>query len=304
MHDINNCVRRIDLIMSTTEIIVRVLLALIAAPIVGCILSGIDRKLTAKLQGRVGPSIFQPFYDFVKLICKKDVIVSKFQNFYILTYVVFVIATVVMMFLEMDLLMILFVYTIANVALIVGSMSSGSPYSRVGASRETVAMLAYEPILVLFIIGMYMLTGSFNISSLNKASTPMIMYLPLVFVSMLFIMSIKFKKSPFDLSTSHHGHQELVKGMMTEFSGPTFAMVELTHWYEYIFLCGLMFLFFKSNIVVGLILAIFTFLYVIFLDNISARLTWEWLIKVTWTVIVGLSFANILFIYIYHIKIA
>lgn len=289
--------------MSTTEIIIRVLLAIVAVPIVGCFMSGIDRKLTAKLQGRVGPSIFQPFYDVVKLICKKDAIVSKFQNFYILTYIVFVIATVVMFFLEMDLLMIIFVYTIANVALIVGAMSTGSPYSKVGASRETIAMLAYEPILILFIIGMYMLTGSFKISSLNGNTYPMIAYLPLVFLSMLFIMSIKFKKSPFDLSTSHHGHQELVKGIMTEYSGPTFAIIEISHWYEYVFLSGLMFLFCKENLVVGLVISGITFLYVIFLDNISARLTWEWLIKVTWTVVVGLSFANILFIYIYHIKL-
>lgn len=289
--------------MNTTEIIVRLLLVLIAAPIIGCFFAGIDRKLSAKLQGRIGPKLRQPWYDFRKLMVKENVVVNKYQNVYILFYLIFIIVSLVMLFLEMDLLMIIFVYTIANVALILAAMSTGSPYSRIGAAREAISMLAYEPILVFYIVGMYMLTGSFNISQLNSSSTPLILYLPLVFISMLFIMSIKFKKSPFDFSSSHHAHQELVKGMFTDFSGPTMGMIELAHWYEYIFLSGLMFIFWKQNFIMGTILSLFTFFFVIIIDNITARLSWEWMLKVTWTVIVGLSVANILFIYLNNVKI-
>jgi ech hydrogenase subunit B len=289
--------------MNTTEIIVRLLLVLIAAPIIGCFFAGIDRKLSAKLQGRIGPKLRQPWYDFRKLMVKENVVVNKYQNVYILFYLIFIIVSLVMLFLEMDLLMIIFVYTIANVSLILAAMSTGSPYSRIGAAREAISMLAYEPILVFYIVGMYMLTGSFNISQLNSSSTPLILYLPLVFISMLFIMSIKFKKSPFDFSSSHHAHQELVKGMFTDFSGPTMGMIELAHWYEYIFLSGLMFIFWKQNFIMGTILSLFTFFFVIIIDNITARLSWEWMLKVTWTVIVGLSVANILFIYLNNVKI-
>jgi ech hydrogenase subunit B len=289
--------------MSTTEIIIRLLIVLFAAPVIGCIFSGIDRKLTAKLQGRIGPRLLQPWYDFRKLMSKENVVVNKYQNIYILFYVIFIVASLVMLFLEMDLLMIIFVYTIANVALILGSMSTGSPYSKIGGSRETIAMLAYEPILVFYIVGMYMLTGSFKISQLNLSDKPLLFYLPLVFISMLFIMSIKFKKSPFDLSASHHAHQELVKGMYTDFSGPTMAMIEFAHWYEYVFLSGLMFIFWKQNYLMGTLLSLLTFLFVIVIDNITARLSWEWMVKFTWTIVVGLSVANILFVYLYNIKI-
>lgn len=289
--------------MSTTEIIIRILIVLIIAPVIGCIFSGIDRKLTANLQGRVGPSLLQPWYDFRKLMSKENIVVNKYQNIYILFYLIFIIASLLMLFLEMDLLMIIFVYTIANVALILGAMSTGSPYSRIGSARETISMLAYEPILVFYIVGMYMLTGSFNISKLNYASKPLIIYLPLVFISMLFIMSIKFKKSPFDFSASHHAHQELVKGMFTDFSGPTMGMIELAHWYEYLFLSGLMFIFWKQNFIIGTIISLFTFIFVIVLDNITARLSWEWMVKFSWTIVVGISVANILFIYLNNIKL-
>lgn len=289
--------------MSTTEIIVRLLLVLIIAPIVGCFFAGVDRKLSAKLQGRVGPKLRQPWYDFRKLMSKENLVVNKYQNLYILFYLMFIIVSLIMLVLEMDLLMIIFVYTIANVALILAAMSTGSPYSRIGAAREAISMLAYEPILVFFIVGMYMLTGSFKISQLNGANAPLILYLPLVFISMLFIMSIKFKKSPFDFSSSHHAHQELVKGMFTDFSGPTMGIIEFAHWYEYVFLSGLMFIFWKQNFILGTILSLFTFFFVIIIDNITARLSWEWMLKVTWTVIVGLSVVNILFLYLNNVKL-
>lgn len=289
--------------MNTAETIIKTLLVLLAAPIIGCFFAGIDRKLTAKLQGRVGPSLFQPWYDFRKLMSKENIVVNRYQNIYILFYVVFVVVSLVMLFLEMDLLMIIFVYTIANVSLIVAAMSTGSPYSRIGSAREAMSMLAYEPILVFYIVGMYMLTGSFNISKLSTLDKPLLVYLPLVFISMLFIMSIKFKKSPFDFSASHHAHQELVKGLYTDFSGPTMGMIEFAHWYEYVFLSGLMFIFWKQNILIGSILSLLTFLFVIVIDNVTARLSWEWMVKFTWTIVVGLSVANILFIYFYNIKI-
>lgn len=290
--------------MSTIQIIIRTLLVLVIAPVIGCLFAGIDRKLTAKLQGRIGPRLLQPLYDFMKLLAKENVVVNRNQNMYVFFYLIFVIASLIMLLLEMDLLMIIFVYTIANVSLIIAAISTGSPYSKIGGSRETISMLAYEPILVFYIIGMYMLTGSFNVSRLNLISKPLLLYLPLVFISMLFIMSIKFKKSPFDFSTSHHAHQELVKGMFTDFSGPTMAVIEFAHWYEYVFLSGLMFIFWKQNLLIGSLLSLFTFLFVIVIDNITARLSWEWMVKFTWTVVVGLSIANILFIYLNNIKIA
>jgi len=289
--------------MNIQEILIRTLIVLIVAPILGCIMAGVDRKVSARLQSRVGPPLLQPWYDFRKLMCKENVVVNRFQNVYIVFYLAFILQSLFMLVFEMDLLMIIFVYTIANVALILASMSTGSPYSRIGASRETVAMLAYEPVLVFFVIGMYMLTGSFNINSLNSASGPLLTKLPLIFVAMLFIMIIKFKKSPFDLSASHHAHQELIKGMFTDFSGPTMAIIELSHWYEYVFLSGIMFLFWKQNIVIGTALSLFTFFFVILIDNISARLSWNWLIKFTWTVVVGLSVINILFVYFYKLRL-
>lgn len=281
-----------------------VLMALFLSPVLGCFLAGVDRKLTARFQNRIGPSILQPYYDFKKLMNKENIVVVENQNIYIYFYFIFVVASLVMVFLQMDLLMIIFVYTLASVSLIIGGMRTGSPYCKIGSYREIMSMLSYEPVLLFYIVGMYMVTGSFKISSIDSSPKALIVYLPLIFISMLFIMGVKFKKSPFDFSTSHHAHQELVKGIFTEFSGSAMALVELTHWYEYVFLLSLMFMFWKQNIIMGIIIAAFTFLMVIIIDNISARLKWQWLFRVTWTFVIGLSVINILYIYFLHLPVS
>jgi ech hydrogenase subunit B len=158
-------------------------------------------------------------------------------------------------------------------------------------------------VLVFFIVGMYMLTGSFRIQAVSLAGRPLIFSMPLIFISMLFVMGIKFKKSPFDLSTSHHAHQELIKGITTEFSGPALGVIEVAHWYETILLLGLMFLFWKTSIVMGLLLAAFTFIFEIIIDNISARLTWQWMLRTSWSIIITLSIINIIGIYLFNIKL-
>lgn len=288
--------------MSMEMDIIKILLVLIGAPILGCLIAGVDRRLTARLQGRVGPPLLQPYYDVVKLFKKDNMIVHPAQNFYVIVYLVFVILSLLMLVFGQDMLMIIFVYTISSVALIVGGMSTGSPYARVGSSREMMAILSYEPILILYALGVYLLTGTFRLSALETLSNPLLVYMPLVFISMMFVMNIKFKKSPFDYSTSHHAHQELVKGMLTEYSGPGLGVIEVGHFYEYVFLLGLIFMFGSSNIIIGLILAVVAFLFIIIMDNITARVYWQWMLKVSWTILLIISLVNIIGLYYLRMK--
>ncbi len=62
-----------------------------------------------------------------------------------------------------------------------------------------------------------------------------------------YILTIKLRKSPFDLSTCHHAHQELVKGLLTDYSGPFLALTEMAHWFEVVLLLGLCTLFWATS---------------------------------------------------------
>ena len=289
--------------MSTNDILIA-LLVLIGAPIVGCLAAGIDRKITARLQSRVGPPLLQPYYDVRKLFNKDNMIVNQSQNFFVVVYLVFIVLSLLMLVFKQDILMIIFVYTVSSLALIVGGMSTGSPYAKVGSSREIMAILAYEPILILYALAIYLLTGTFKLSAVTSASTPLLVYTPLIFIAMIFVLNIKLKKSPFDYSTSHHAHQELVKGMLTEYSGPGFALIEIAHFYEYVFLTGLLFVFWTVNPVIGFLLSTAAFLLVIVVDNITARVYWQWMLKLSWTFLLGISLVNIIYLYIGGVKLA
>lgn len=283
--------------MNVNDVLTAVLV-LIGAPIIGCLASGIDRKITARLQGRVGPPLLQPYYDVKKLLSKDNMIVNESQNLYVVVYVAFLILSLLMLVFKADILMIIFVYTISSIALIVGGMSTGSPYARIGSSREIMAILSYEPVLILYALAIYLVTGTFKLSAVLDASTPLLMYTPLIFIAMLFVLNIKLKKSPFDYSTSHHAHQELVKGMLTEYSGPGLAGIEIGHFYEYVFLTGLIFVFWTVNPLIGVLISIAAFLLVIVIDNITARVYWQWMLKLSWTFLLAISIVNIAFLYI------
>ena len=94
--------------MINIQNILLVLAVIIFAPILGGIVSGIDRKITAKMQHRFGPPILQPFYDFFKLMGKERIAVNQTQMVYVLCYLFFTILSLVMFFLKQDLIMLIF----------------------------------------------------------------------------------------------------------------------------------------------------------------------------------------------------
>ena len=188
----------------------------------------------------------------------------------------------------------IFALTVAAIFFVLGAYKASSPYSFIGAERELLQMMAYEPMILLTAIGMYMVTKSFYVHDIASHSTLLILALPGVFLGFLYTLEIKFRKSPFDLSSSHHAHQELVRGMTTEFSGRTLAMIEIAHWYETVFLLGWVYLFFGSSPVAGIVVSLLVFAFVILVDNVFARLKWQTAVRSGWIVALVLGFGNIL----------
>ncbi len=269
------------------------ILFLLLAPVIGGLVSGIDRKLTARMQGRVGPPILQPFYDVGKLLEKENLVVTSSQNYYILSYIVFIVVSGALFFAGGDLLLVIFAFTLAHIFLVLGAYASYSPYSFVGAERELIQIIAYEPMIILSAVGMYMVTKSFFVNEIAASELPLILYLPGVFIGFLMVFTIKLRKSPFDLSTSHHAHQELVKGVTTEFTGPNLARIEIAHWYENVFLLGFVYLFFAFNPVIAIVAIIIAYLLEILIDNTFSRVKWQFTLKSSWIVAGMMGLVNL-----------
>lgn len=280
------------------NLILLAIITVFGVPIIGGLLKGFDRKITARMQSRIGPPIFQPFYDVIKLWNKERSVTHRAQLAWAYGYIGFIVASLLVFAIGRDILMMLFILVLAGVCLVLGALSIKSPYSHLGGNRELVQMLAYEPILFLIALAIFLMTGSFNLNSIMASSTPLLYYLPLAFIAMVIVLVIKMRKSPFDISLSHHAHQEIVRGPITEFSGKYLALIELAEWYEMVLLLALIAMFWTVPIWAGIILALISYFIVLVIDNVFARLTWPILLRFTWTFGIGLVILNILGIYL------
>jgi len=272
---------------------------LLGAPLLGGLISGFDRKITARMQGRVGPPIWQPFFDVLKLIEKENLVVRRSQNFYIVFFLILVIFTGGLFFTGEDILLVIFALTLAGIFFVLGGYKTSSPYSFIGAQRELLQMMSYEPAVILSAVGMYMVTKSFYVADIFYFDKPLYLYLPGILASFVFILAIKFRKSPFDLSMSHHAHQELVKGITTEFSGKTLGLIEIAHWYENAFILGFIYLFFASNALLAVFATLGIYFFIIVVDNVFARAKWQMTLVTSWAVALVFGLGNIIVLHFF-----
>jgi ech hydrogenase subunit B len=268
------------------------------APLMGGVISGADRILTARLQARVGPPLLQPFYDVLKLLGKEQVAVNVWQVFCAYAYLTASLIAVVLFVLRGDLLLVFFTQAVGAIFLVVGALSSTSPFSQVGAHRELLQILSYEPLLLLLAVGIYLATGSFKIGEVLARPEPLLLKLPFLFVALGYALTIKLRKSPFDLSTSHHGHQEIVKGLLTDYSGPLLAFIEIGHWFDVVLLLGLCALFWATSWTGMVLIVALTYAVEIIIDNVAARLSWRWMLGYVWAMGLTLSLVNLIWLHV------
>jgi ech hydrogenase subunit B len=284
--------------MNTGWLIGSAVIAVIVAPLVGGLLRGIDRKLTAHMQGRIGPPIMQPFYDVIKLFGKTPMIAGGAQLVFAYAYLALTITAVVFFALRQDLLVVLFILFFGSLCLPIGALSVKSPYSQLGGHRELLQFLAYEPILLLAAIPIALKANGFPIADIFSYGQPLLPDLWITFIALLIALAIIMRKSPFDISGSEHAHQELVRGVVTEYSGPYLALIEIGHWYEMVLLLSILGLFWVTGSLwwLSIIIALGSWFVMLIVDNINARLTWSWMLRFSWGVGIVLVALNILFI--------
>ena len=217
----------------------------------GLIYKGIDRKLSAHMQGRIGPPIRQPFRDVVKLFTKENIIPENAIPWvFHMAPLVGLVATIsILLYLPIggfaplaagkgDLILILYLLIIPSLALVIGGFASGSPYATVGAQREMATMIAYEFPLAIIIVTMARLIGNttsgaaaFSITALAATPVWSIVGIPGIigFLILLFVLVIvtpaELSKIPFD---APEAETEIAGGILAEYSGRNLGMFYLT----------------------------------------------------------------------------
>ncbi len=278
--------------------IISALLYILLAPLAGALMDGVGRKISARMQGRIGPPILQSYYDVRKLLGKQVIAVSPLQSFLLISYLVLMVLTGALFFSGSDILLSIFVLSTAATFLYFSTVITSSPYNTIAASRELIQIMAYEPAVILACVGFYLAAGSFQVDEIASTNTCMLLYTPGFFAAFVFILTIKMRKSPFDVSTSHHAHQELVKGVTTEMGARNLALYSIAEWYENVFLMGMAGLFVINShwwsIPLTALLVMATFFLEILIDNSNARMKWENMFRLSWEVTLLAAGVNLL----------
>ncbi|AGK54033.1 respiratory chain complex I subunit 1 family protein [Bacillus sp. 1NLA3E] len=214
------------------------------------LLTGVDRKVYARLQRRVGPPVYQQYLDIIKL-SQKEILVPRTANFTafrfaplvgfagMLTAIAIIPVTGVYsgLYQSGDLLVLLYLLALPALAMMIGASASGSPYSSVGLSREMTMMLAYEIplVIVLLTVGMRvgMAGGETAVFSLSKIvnfqlnNGALLFDLPMLPALLAFLCCIPgtIGVVPFDIPEAE---TEITEGTILEYSGMGLAMFKLT----------------------------------------------------------------------------
>ena len=290
----------------------------------GMLLCGIDRKLVAKMQKRVGPPILQPFYDFFKL-CGKETIIpaSASKTTFLMAPLVGLAALVVIqLFIPVfsfsafsgmaDVIVILYLLLIPAMSIILGGAASGSPYAGVGLSREMVTIISCELPLVLVLLAVAKTVGSalgtglcFSLSdiaayqAMNGSLITKLSMIPAA-AAMLLIIPGETGNHPFDAAEAE---TEICEGLLAEYSGAPLGVFKLSHAIKMLTLTSLFVALFLGGLRTGivaldgiilfLLCVVLTAVSISFVHAITARLKIEQIFKFYWTLVTGLALISL-----------
>ncbi|MFA4857679.1 MAG: complex I subunit 1 family protein [Candidatus Margulisiibacteriota bacterium] len=207
---------------------------LLFAAVAGLLACWVDRKVTARLQYRVGPPWFQPFADCCKLFFKEILIPEGASVFYFLLWPTVALAAAAfaagLLWTPFwgDLIVILYFLTIPSLALIMAGFTANNPVAALGASREMKLILAYELPFLLSIFTVVLKTHSIMLEGIAaaQAAQPIIFSFSgiLAFCAALLCIQAKLGLVPFDLAEAE---QEISSGVLLEYSGAPLMLFKL-----------------------------------------------------------------------------
>jgi len=224
-----------------------VIIAFVLIMVMGAIY--LERRAMGRMQSRLGPNrtgpfgLLQPVADAVKVLLKENIVPATADKVVHWLAPVVSFAPVLMIFavvpfqngalladLNIGILYVVAISSIATVGVFMAGWGSGNKYSLLGAMRNVAAVVSYEIPLVLAIVGVVIVSGSLSMNQIvAEQDIPYILVQPLGFLIFFIAACAEINRSPFDLMEAD---SELTAGFHTEYSGMKFAMFYLVEYAE------------------------------------------------------------------------
>lgn len=238
-----------SLLQDVIVIIIGSGIVVIIGAIFGMLYRGIDRKLVAHMQGRVGPPIVQPFRDMQKLLMKESIIPKGAISwlFTAAPLLAIISSSVLLLYIPLfgqpallgrygDVILVLYLLIVPSLAFVVGGFASSSPYATVGSQREMIIMMSYELPLAVVIMAI-----AWKVSQVTTAN-PFLMStigsypiwnlvgpvgsagVILMLLALVVVTIGEAAKVPFDIAEAE---TEIAGGLLVEYSGRNLLMFYL-----------------------------------------------------------------------------
>ncbi len=280
----------------------------------------VERKVSAHMQLRPGPmevgphGALQSLADAIKLMSKELITPEEVDKpiYWLAPIVVFLPVllsflvipfsqTMIIRDMNVGIVLILAFSTLSVLAILMAGWSSNNKYSVFGAIRSVAQNVAYEIPLLVTVMSIILMVGSFKLSDIVAAQsqTWFIFVQPLAFLLFITCATAETNRAPFDLPEAE---SELVAGFHTEYSGMRFALFFLAE-YTNIFIAsavatvlflggwhgpilpGIIWFFIKVYALVFLLMWFrWTF----------PRVRFDQLVNFSWKILIPLSFVNLL----------
>ncbi|MDR3440684.1 complex I subunit 1 family protein [Telmatospirillum sp.] len=219
------------------------------ALVLGLAIKGVDRRVAARLQRRVGPPLLQPFFDLIKL-SRKETMVPAQASAFIFRWVPLVGLSAMALAAAMipingvyqpstelgDLLALFYLLAVPAVVLMLAGSASGSPFGAIGFSREMAIMLAYEGPVLLALLSVAIRVGvgeghliSLSLSDIvayQIAHGPFLLdpWMWPALLTFLCFFPANLGVLPFDIPEAE---TEVLEGPLLEYSGPSLGLFKM-----------------------------------------------------------------------------
>ncbi len=210
----------------------------------GWLMAWLERKVAARLQRRIGPPIFQPFFDFIKLLAKASAPRPGLEGALMALWPVLSVASLSLALALLpvfpgtggfsgDLVLLVALLELPSICSVLAGFTSRSLFGEIGSIREALVSVANNLALLIAIVAISLDAHSLQLSSLASAAFSLGRALALL--AILLCLPAKLHLNPFSLSNAE---QEIYSGPFTEYSGPQLALWELAHSLEWVALSG------------------------------------------------------------------
>jgi hydrogenase-4 component C len=217
--------------------LVQVVLIVALAPLA----SGMSRVMRAKIHSRTGPGILQDYRDLAKLFKRQD-IYSKSSSYLFRYLPVVFLASILVVAMGLpiltrlsplpglgDMITIVYLLALSRFVFVLAAIDSSSSFSGTGGIRELIVSTLVECAMLLSLLVVALIAGTTDVGVIGtriaSGDSGSIIAVILAAIAFAFTVYVEMGKLPFDVAEAE---QELQEGPLTEYSGPSFALLKLS----------------------------------------------------------------------------